>query len=365
MLAREAAPKRTGRAALARAARRLARRPISPSGRDAFPPSEALGAALRRWRPDYGEYLAYRYANPSLLAALPVIAAMVKALTLTKGAATAPKVIDLGCGIGHTSYLMRSLAPAMQIVAADLDFVNLALAQQYVIPDANFICLDAEAGLPFKDAEFDAAFSLDCVHYIRGKHKLAAELAQIGRPDAIHALCHLHNVERANPNQGIPLSADGYARVFSALGGRLYAEPELLQSFSASGSLALGAAADKSKTDRSDAFVYLSLGRSDEAAAPTQLDHYMAMSLSCFSLNGVYQRDGALELRLHWPSQRLRDECCASLHPLAERIHLERTDMEAVVARRLYDVPAETAESLIRAFVIVPQPPGLLRAESG
>ena len=192
--------------------------------RDALDSPEDLRAALRHWRPNhYGEYLEHRYGNPSLLTAIPVIAAMAKTLAGSGGAARPPRVLDLGCGVGHTTYLLNSLVPEAQIVAADLDFLNLALAKRYVVPDASFVCCDAEAGLPFREGVFDAVFSLDCVHYIRGKRRLAAELRRIGAPDARFALSHLHNVERENPNQGIPLSAKEYARVFGPLGGGLFA----------------------------------------------------------------------------------------------------------------------------------------------
>ena len=351
-----------GRATIARIAERLKRR-RRQSARSTFPASETLQAALRRWRPDYyGEYLEYRYANPSLLTAIPVIAAMTKALGQGEGRPSPPWAIDLGCGVGHTTYLLKSLVPSMRVVAADLDFLNLALAKHYAVPDGSFVCFDAEAGLPFRDGVFDAAFSLDCVHYIRGKHRLAAELNRTGRPNALYALCHLHNAERSNPNQGIPLSADGYSKVFGRLAGRVHAEPALLESFSKTGSLALGLAAGAS-TDTADAFTYLSLGEANPGSVSMRLDRYMAQNLSCFSLNGLYDSvaaDGALELRLRWPSAKLRGECCASIEPLSENVTMARAYMDAVLGQRLHELPAEMFEALIRSFVVVPQPGGPL-----
>jgi len=361
LLANDTASQRKGRATISRMAERLKGR-HRHNARNSFPGSETLRAALRRWRPDYyGEYLEYRYANPSLLAAVPVIAAMTKSLAEGDGTTSPPWAIDIGCGIGHTTYLLKSLVPSMRVVAGDVDFLNLALAKHYVVPDGSFVCFDAEAGLPFKDGVFDAAFSLDCVHYIRGKQKLAAELRRTGRPDALYALCHLHNVEQANPNQGIPLSADGYSRVFGSLGGRLYAELTLLESFSESGSLALDLAAGEASTAVADAFTYLSLGEGDLASASTRLDRYMATNLSGLSLNALYdsvRADGALELRLRWPSERLRDECCAHSEPLEEKVSLARAFADAVLGQRFHELPAETYDALIRSFVVVPQPGG-------
>jgi SAM-dependent methyltransferase/uncharacterized protein YbaR (Trm112 family) len=346
------------RATVARIVERLRGRSREQAPRS-FSGSENLRAVLRQWRPDYyGEYLEYRYGNPSLLAALPVIAALTKALACRDGTAGRPCVLDLGCGIGQTSYLLRSLAPGLRIVSGDVDFLNLVLAKHYVVPEGNFVCFDAEAGLPFAGGTFDAAFSLDCVHYIRGKARLAAELRRTARPNAHFALCHLHNVEHPNPNQGIPLSADGYSEVFGSLGGRLHDEPALLESFGATGSLALDRAADRAGT-AANAFTYLSLGEDKAEWASTHLDRHMATRLMCFSLNGLYEGvgvDGGLELRMRWPSEKLRSECSAGFQPLEERVLLERSLADAVLGQRLHELPTEAYEGLIRSFVVVPQP---------
>lgn len=349
------------RGSLARIVQGLRGGPRRPA-RGGFAWPETLRDALRYWRPDfYGEYLEYRYGNPSLLAAIPVIAAAMTLLGRSDPAGSPPWVLDLGCGVGQTSYLLKSLAPRVRLVAGDVDFLNLALAKRYVVPDGNFVCFDAEAGLPFRDGTFDAAFSLDCVHYIRNKDRLAAELRRTGRPDALYALCHLHNARQPNPNQGIPLTAEGYAQVFAGLGGKVYGEPALLASFCESGSLAFGRAAAAS-TAGDNAFIYLSLGGREAEAASLRLDRYIAASLPSFSLNGLYAGasiDGALELRLRWPSEKLRSECSTGFEPLKETVVLTRDLADAVLGQRLHEVPTETCESLIRSFVLVPQPAGL------
>lgn len=363
LLAHETASLRRHRPRIPRLADWLNGRTESRPGPTTFPASESLRSVLRRWRPDsYGEYLEYRYANPSLLGSIPVIAAMAANLSHGEGDECPPWVIDIGCGIGHTAYLLKSLAPRAQVVAADLDFLNLLLAKQYVLPDENFVCFDAEAGLPFKDDAFDAAFSLDCVHYIRGKHHLASELHRVGRPKARYALCHIHNATRHNPNQGIPLSPEGYARVFSPLGGRLYSESALLRGFSESGRLPLDLAADAATSDAPDAFAYLSLREHEAETATLRLDRNMAASLTSFSLNGLYggsRSDGAFELRLRWPSEKLRTECCAGFEPLQDRVPLARSVADAVIGQRFQELPEELFEALIRSFVVVPQPDSL------
>lgn len=333
-------------------------------------PTETLRAALLRLRPMYyGEYLYYRHANPSLLAALPILAAMASdvesaegaSLSLTSEASDDLWSIDLGCGIGHTAYTLNALLPQTRIVAADLDPLNLLFARSFFVPDANFICFDAEAGIPFRDGIFRTAFSLDCVHYIRGKVGLAKELRRVSRPDALYAITHLHNAASTNPNPGIPLTADGYLRVFQPLSGAIYPEAELLRNFHRTGILLLNEVTKYDSLQTSNAFAYLSFGSKTNNLSYHSLDRCIARRSDHLALNPLYESitaEGSLDLRLRWPSQALREECCADFQPLPEKVEIAAELMKSVLSRCLGDLPAETLETLIRSCVIVPEPSG-------
>ena len=352
LLVRDLPPAATRRTALSRAAEWIGgggqRGGGAAPSENGLHPSENLHAALMRLRPNsYGEYLYYRHANPSLLAALPVLAGIASNVEMANatGSGTDPTwSIDFGCGIGHAAYYLKGLLPQTRMVAADLDFLNLLFARRYFLPDASLLCFDAEAGLPFRDGVFRTAFSLDCVHYIRGKHALAKELRRIGRPDALYAIAHLHNANRSNLNPGLPLAAEGYAKVFEPLDGCLYSEATALESFCGVGSLSLDAAAAAACLSTADAFMYISAGKETHALSSRRLDRYMAQGRNLLALNPLYsaERPGGrpLQLRLRWPSEKLRDECCVGFQPLQEKVKITPADAEALLACRLSDLPA-------------------------
>lgn len=331
-----------------------------PAEVDGVRPGESLREALGRLRaPSYADYLYFRHGNPSLLAALPVLAALVSAVGEAPDAER-KWVLDLGCGSGHTAFTQCTWAsPGTEVVAADVDFVNLMLAKRFFAPQAHFVCFDAERGLPFRDGIFHAAFSLDCVHYIRAKYRLGLELRRVSRSDAVFAISHLHNAGASNPNPGIPLHADGYAKVFEPLGGRVHAEAVLLDGFVRTGSLNLRGSVDDEDLRKAAAFIYLSLGRLGTEGAIGGLDELMLRRSDALTLNPLYQASAAApasSLSMRWPSESLREECYAEFQPLKEEVSVTAEVLEALRTRNFSGLPRETLAELVRTFVLVPLP---------
>ena len=110
----------------------------------------------------FSDYLFHRYANPSFLAAigpLHLLGTLTEDSTIAPLATTATfrepiRVLDLACGAGHTSFLMRLLFPELAVFSVDHDFVSLYLAKRYLAPDSTYLCLDAEVPSPFADRLF-------------------------------------------------------------------------------------------------------------------------------------------------------------------------------------------------------------------
>jgi SAM-dependent methyltransferase len=348
---------------VARKIRKIMRRPDPaslPAPEEGIRKDETLRDALARLRPAaYGDYLYFRHGNPSLLAALPVVAAiasLVEGDAARSGDAERPWTLDLGCGTGHTPFALSAWSSRARVVAADIDYVNLLIAKHFFVPGAQFVCFDAEKGLPFADGTFRAMFSLDCVHYIRGKLLLGRELRRIGRPDAVFAISHLHNAAAVNPNPGIPLPAHGYEAVFAPLGGAVHAEADLLRGFLDSGRLQVDKAAEGAALQSAAAFTYLAFGAEAPAVAARALDEFMKARPQSLSLNNLYQRSAAEELRMQWPSEALKSECYAEYQPLGETVRVRRDVLDSILDRRLEQLPADELTALIRSFVLVPQP---------
>lgn len=170
----------------------------------------------------------YRFSMPTFL---PVYA-------LSHLATGRHAILDFGCGLGHSSFLMRRLAADATIFCADYSFSSLYLASRFFVPDAHYICLDGDYPMPFRDATFDLVFSTDALQYIESKSGIAREFQRVLSGDGIVALAHLHN--RLSPiRTGKALAAAGYDGLFAGMCHRLFPEESLVSDYVERGTLDL------------------------------------------------------------------------------------------------------------------------------
>jgi demethylmenaquinone methyltransferase / 2-methoxy-6-polyprenyl-1,4-benzoquinol methylase len=92
---------------------------------------------------------------------------------------TQPRVLDLACGTGDFSLLIRRSCPGALTVAADLTELMLRLARRRGVGDA--VCGDA-AALPFAAASFDAVFIGYGLRNFPDLKMAVAEIARVTRP---------------------------------------------------------------------------------------------------------------------------------------------------------------------------------------
>lgn len=167
----------------------------------------------------WGEWLRFRFSMEPLL---PLY-------SLRELAATEGLVLDLGCGVGHSSFLLSARLPAKRLVCMDSTFPFLYLARKYFVPEAYFVCLDASAPLPFADAAFSRVFACDAFHFLTGKRMLAGELARVLDPHGIVVLSHVHNRRYPSPYAGRPLEPEAYLRLFADLTAHLFRSDEIVR----------------------------------------------------------------------------------------------------------------------------------------
>lgn len=310
----------------------------------------AGAVALLRNGP-YGRYLYHRFANPSILAAIPVI------LLLRELSAQGGRLIDIGGGAGHASFLIRKFFPALEVILTDADFANLYLARRFMVPGTPCICLDAEARMPFAKNSMDAVFCMDAFHYVREKVGLVQELRRIVRPDGMWLFPHLHNARGENPAAGYPLTPRGYARAFGGLDARFFDEGGILGQFYQDMRLDLREPAALSSKSAGLSMVAgpASLWREHD------LSHEYRRILPHLDVNTVYQSRGEAARSLHWPSGELRAECALA----AERMEAEPSVHPLLLDRlkrdELSDADRDMVDALVKRFVLVPMPEGYRR----
>lgn len=175
-----------------------------------------LAAALGR-DSDLG-YFRYRFSDLSHLSTSALLT------PLDRG-----PVLDLGCGAGHLAHALAKRIPRGMIVGLDLNFTLLYLARRFVAPSALFVCADASAPLPFRDAAFEASVCSDTFNYLPDRAATARELLRVTKgPILLSRLA-----DPSYPGAGVhsPLEPDQYLAMFSGRQPRIYHDRTLLDTF--------------------------------------------------------------------------------------------------------------------------------------
>lgn len=301
------------------------------------------------------DYLVHRYANPSFLAAIGPM--LVLAGAATAPAASPVRVLDLGCGAGHASFVMNLLRPDLSIVSADQDFVNVYLARRYLVPGGLHLCLDAQVPSPFPDAHFDAVYCQDAFHYFKSKKAAVDELKRVTRPGALWVFPHLHNRLCDNVVPGVPLSPEGYLECFALPGARLFAESELLRGISAERLVDLGALVPAGQLHDAPNLTLVS-GEHALWRAHRGFPEAFCRRLERLRVNPIYvaraERDGML-LERRWPNPVFARECAEAEAVLPASCRLTTAQLAELEASSDGAVPA-WVEDLVAKFVLVALP---------
>lgn len=348
---------RTMAAGWSRSARRsLAReRPDDSADRHTAPLRLALDATRPR---AYATYLYQRYANPSFVASVPMMALLETVERARSGRSTAT-VLDLACGIGHSTAMMATLFPTMEFVAADPDFINLQLLQRHFVDRATCVCLDAELPLPFADDQFDAVFCLDAFHYIRAKWALTRELDRVVDERGMWIFPHLHNAAVQNISPGIPLRPEEWSRMLDfAGGGVLQDESQVLDDFMVRHVLDLTDPPTPPALARAPNLAMYGTRRTDLARrfdiGRRLVDNTRIERLGVNPIYAITVERSVVKLRVAWPDQQLERECADIVPYLPDEIELDRGMLDRIRSGAVTHDDEQVLERLVTSFVLVP-----------
>jgi SAM-dependent methyltransferase len=311
-----------------------------------------VDAAARLRNGPYARYLHHRFANPSMMAAIPI---MLLLKELVQPGTRAVRVLEVGGGCGHASFLMKRYFPSLQIILTDADFVNLYLARRFMTPDATCLCLDAEARMPFKPMSVDAVFCMDAFHYVREKIGLVEELRRTLHADGLWMFPHLHNALAKNPTAGYPLSPRGYARAFAGVDMRLVSEESVLREFHEHLRIELPNSPENTLASSAQALTLV--GGPDWLWQRHDLADLYQQCRPDLHLNTVYEHKADGPFSLKWPTADLHNECRLAEdfldpEPLIYPGLLERLRDDA-----LNHPDRDAVRTLIRNFALMPMPP--------
>ena len=310
----------------------------------------------------FSDYLFHRYANPSFLAAIGPLH-LLGTLEDVRGHGTTSsnnpiRVLDLACGAGHTSFLMRHLFPELSVYSVDHDFVSLYLAKRYLAPNSTYLCLDAEVPSPFPDAYFDALFCLDAFHYFRSKRAIVAELNRVSKQYALWLFPHLHNALQQNLVAGIPLSPDMYLECFSSALPKIFDETEIVNGLSKRHELNLSLNLSASDLNNSQTLTLIG-GPEDLWRVHDSFPTSFCEKRSSLTINPIYRPislDDTAKRELTWPNDVMRRECLGAEAILPRSCQLSKAELQDLTNGSSKSDREQLVE-LVANFVLVPLPP--------
>lgn len=87
-------------------------------------------------------------------------------------------IIDIGCGPGNSTEILKKRYPNAAVVGAD-NSENMLEAAREKYPDIEFILCDASNDLNSIDRKFDIVFSNACIQWVPDHHKLLREMMSL------------------------------------------------------------------------------------------------------------------------------------------------------------------------------------------
>ncbi|MBQ8200401.1 MAG: methyltransferase domain-containing protein [Clostridia bacterium] len=99
----------------------------------------------------------------------------------------ARRIIDIGCGIGNSTAVLKDMYPAAQITGADLSDNMLASAREQH-PELDFIRFDASTDFPSLTPGYDVVFSNACIQWVPNHPQLLRNMMSILRQGGVLAV---------------------------------------------------------------------------------------------------------------------------------------------------------------------------------
>ncbi|MFC1900293.1 class I SAM-dependent methyltransferase [Chloroflexota bacterium] len=304
-------------------------------------------------------YLKHRFSTESFWSVYPFVQVLKE---------KNERILDLSCGSGHASFVLSKHVKPGKLVCADYSFRNLYQAKKYFVKDAQFICLDANYPLPFKDNSFSTVFNLDAFHYVRARSQLAGEMERLIMPEGVLLLLHLHNsmVSNDTARDGIPLPPQNWIRLFKNLPFKAFPEKSIITDYIGNNSLDLTKEYTESELNADNA-IHL-LGTTDKALIKEYegIDDELLKHRDNLIINPIYEIEKGNEgLILHRriPSKPFGYEYPLTLEHFPENITLDKRLGNILEERKLdltkaaiSDEDLSVIEDLIKMFILIDVP---------
>jgi SAM-dependent methyltransferase len=267
------------------------------------------------------------------------------------------RILELGCGMGHGSFVVSKHIGPQQQCCADLLFKRLYLARKYFVQGAEFVCLDANYPLPFKDRIFDSILMSDAFHYVYCRASLAREMERALLPGGLILLMHLHNSLVEHESSSYSLTPEKYALLFGVgqLEVKVMPERKIIENFLLVNELDLVENCSKTELDSANAIILLATSDKSLLRVYDEVNRDFLSAKSNLIINTFYEmkEKGDLILLERSFQYSLGDSYSLTEMYLPKKYEISK---EFVSGRHVHISDLEKVEDLMKKFVIINVP---------
>ena len=229
----------------------------------------------------YSTYFKQRFSSESLWSVYPFVPLLIK---------KKERILDLSCGAGHASFILDKYVKPKEHFATDYSFRNLFLAKKFFAPNAEFICIDANQALPFKEGTFSSILMLDAFHCIRSRASLAREMKRTLCNSGLLLVLHNHNPLTYNLGGEFSVPTRNLYEVFAdrSLIVKIVPENKILNDFLFRDVINLGKKFDAKQLDHSNATILVATSDESIFTKHYVLDHFLSAENNLI-INPIYE----------------------------------------------------------------------------
>ena len=301
---------------------------------------------LELWPAHLYNYFAFRHGQPRYLSGLSLASLM---------AQSKRPILDLACGVGHMLHYWSMSRPVQPLVGIDRTFFLLFIAKHWIAPNADYICVEGDMGLPFRGRSMSGVYCSDAFHYFLHKSQAAREARRVLDDEGVIALSRVGNA-LVPPNEGYELKPESYGELFRGMPTRLVSDQAVLKRYLEKLGPPLGEQGPLEQL-RETKWISLVATDSPEVLRDQPSFDVWPHSLGRLTVNPLYRQvdhtpSGSVKLELTFPSAgyaRANAEC---KQYMPESILLDREVLDDVAK----GVRSEAVEPLIRHCVVVGTP---------
>jgi SAM-dependent methyltransferase/uncharacterized protein YbaR (Trm112 family) len=307
----------------------------------------------------WGAYLKHRFSSQTFWSCYPFIPLIEKKNN---------KVLDMGCGAGHLSFVLSRHMRPENLVCADENYTLLLLAKRFMVRDANFVCLDANNPLPFSDDLFSSVVMMDSMHYISNRALLAGELLRILSRNGLLLQLHLHNSLKNNMSRGFAMTPESWSGLFPESSPFVMPETPLLRDFLSRSEMDLIRTYSKDSINNADAIALVITEDKKLFNKYPNLQSLLEKSLRNPIINPIYEshrKNVSILLERRAPNRMYAEEYPLSMSFLPRRYTIPPNIARSIGGRKVgrLDGAARsdgTFRDMIRKFIVIDAPRGYI-----